>query len=72
VDAARAGLAASPYSTITVITDCPVQITLYRLPPATVARIDGAFTDTTVAVPHGRHRITLAAAGATARRAPER
>ncbi|WP_233148045.1 alpha/beta hydrolase-fold protein [Mycobacterium sp. IS-836] len=67
VDAGRAGVAALPYSTVTVITDCPVQLTLDKLAPGTVARIDGAFTDTTVAVPQGRHRITLAAGGALGR-----
>ncbi|WP_407685972.1 peptidase [Mycobacterium sp. HUMS_1102779] len=61
VDTARAGLAALPCATITVSTDDPATITLDRLPPGTEVRIGDTVTGAAVAVPAGRHRITLAA-----------
>ena len=60
VDIARAGLAALPRSTITVSSDAATQISLTGLPPDTIVQLDGALTGAKVAVPTGRHRITLA------------
>ena len=60
VDIARAGLAPLPRSTIAVATDSPAQITLAALPPATKVELDGTLTGAKVAVPAGRHRISLA------------
>ena len=60
VDVARAGLASLPLSTIAVATDTATQITLAGLPPEVTLEIDGQPTGPTVAVPPGRHRITLA------------
>ena len=59
VDVARAGLAALQASTITVATDTAAQITLGGLPAGFVVRIDGQPAGATVAVPAGRHHITL-------------
>ena len=59
VDVARAGLAPLPRSTIAVATDTPAQITLAALPPGTTVELDGTLTGAKVAVPPGRHRITL-------------
>jgi hypothetical protein len=63
VDVARAGLAALPRSTIAVATDTAVEIKLAALPPGVTVRLDDNPTDSTVPVPPGRHRITLAAEG---------
>jgi hypothetical protein len=63
VDVARAGLSALPWSTITVATDTAVRITLGGLPAGVQVQLDGQPAGSTVAVPVGRHRITLAAAG---------
>jgi pimeloyl-ACP methyl ester carboxylesterase len=60
VDTARAGLAAFARSTIIVHTDSTADVTLDGLAPSTTVRIDGTRTDSTVTVPAGRHRITLA------------
>jgi pimeloyl-ACP methyl ester carboxylesterase len=60
VDTARAGLAALQRSMITVHTDSAAEITLDALPSSTTVRIDGTRTDSSVTVPPGRHRITLA------------
>ncbi len=59
VDVVRAGLGALPWSAIPVSTDTPVQITLHALPPETIVQIDGEPAGAVVAVPAGRHRITL-------------
>ena len=60
VDIARAGLASLPTSTIAVATDTATQLTLAALPPDITVEIDGRPTGPTVAIPLGRHRITLA------------
>jgi pimeloyl-ACP methyl ester carboxylesterase len=60
VDVARAGLASLPLTTITVATDTAAQITLAALPPQATIELDGTPTGPTVAVPPGRHSITLA------------
>ena len=60
VDIIRAGLAALPRSTIAVSSDAAIQISLTGLPPETIIQLDGALTGAKVAVPAGRHRITLA------------
>jgi hypothetical protein len=59
VDLPRAGLASLPSSTITVATDSGAQITLGGLPAGLQVRLDGQPAGPTVAVPPGRHRITL-------------
>lgn len=59
VDVARAGLAALPSSTITVTSDKAARITLGRLPDGASVQLDGEPAGATVAVPAGRHRITL-------------
>ena len=59
MDVARAGLASLRTSTINVVTDTLVQITLAALPPNTTVLLDGEPTGPTVAVPVGRHAITL-------------
>jgi len=59
VDVARAGLASLPASTINVVTDTPVLVTLATLPPNTTVAIDGQPAGPSVAVPVGRHTITL-------------
>ena len=64
IDIARAGLAALPTSTITVATDVAVRIALGGLSSAVDVRLDGEPSGPTVAVPPGRHRITLTAAPA--------
>ncbi len=61
VDIGRTGLASLPSSTTAVATDAAVQITLGALPPAVKVQLDGAPSGPTVAVPPGRHRITLEA-----------
>ena len=69
VDIARAGLAswllsgappANMPPTIAVVTDSAAKITLTALPPAATVELDGTPTGPEVAVPPGRHRITLA------------
>ena len=60
VDVDRAGLASLPSSTITVATDTAVKITLGGLPAGVVVQLDGQPSGPTVAVPAGRHQITLA------------
>ena len=62
VDVARAGLASLPASTINVATDTLAWIKLAGLPPDTTVEIDGQLAGPTVAVPVGRHTITLAKA----------
>lgn len=44
---------------LAVCTDSPARITLDRLPPGTRVRLDDTAAGTAVAVPAGRHRITL-------------
>ncbi len=61
VDVERAGLAALPATTITVATDTAVRITLGGLPAHLEVQLDGQPSGPTVAVPAGRHRITLTA-----------
>jgi pimeloyl-ACP methyl ester carboxylesterase len=63
LDVARAGLAKLPTSTITVATSTATQIRLGSLPQGVTVSLDDKPTGTTVAVPAGRHRITLRAAG---------
>ena len=60
VDVKRAGLAALPSSTIAVASDIPAQITLGGLPAGVAVQLDGQPAGSTVAVPAGRHQITLA------------
>ena len=59
VDVTRAGIASLSASTINVVTDTLAQITLVALPPNTTLRLDGQPASPTVAVPVGRHNITL-------------
>ncbi|HEV7419397.1 MAG TPA: alpha/beta hydrolase-fold protein [Mycobacterium sp.] len=59
VDVARAGLASLRASTINVATDTPARIKLVALPPNTTVQLDGHAAGPTVAVPVGRHTITL-------------
>lgn len=59
VDIARAGLAALPSSTITVVSDTAARITLGGLPDGVLVQLDGEPAGSAVAVPAGRHRITL-------------
>ena len=64
VDIARAGLTSLPPSashppTIAVAADTDAQVTLASLPPDVTVCIDGKPTGPKVAVPPGRHRITL-------------
>ena len=59
VDVARAGLASLPASTINVATDTPALVTLAALPPNATVTIDGQPAGPSVAVPPGRHTITL-------------
>ena len=59
VDVTRAGLASLSASTINVVTDTLAQIKLAALPPDTTVLLDGQPTSPTVAVPVGRHTITL-------------
>src|SRR6478609_3782939 len=59
VNVTRAGLASLSASTINVVTDTLAQITLAALPPNTTLRLDGQPASPTVAVPVGRHNITL-------------
>ncbi|MBV8862400.1 MAG: peptidase, partial [Mycobacterium sp.] len=61
VDVARSGLAALPASRIAVATDTAAQITLGSLPPAVTVQLNGQPAGATVAVPPGRHLITLTA-----------
>ncbi|OBI11792.1 prolyl oligopeptidase family serine peptidase [Mycobacterium sp. E2497] len=61
VDVQRAGLAPLPASTITVATDTAARITLSALPAGVGVQLDGHPAEPTLAVPVGRHRITLAA-----------
>ncbi|MDT5351449.1 MAG: hypothetical protein QOH91_4736 [Mycobacterium sp.] len=63
VDVKRAGLASLPSSTITVATDTAVQITLLALPAGAEVHLDGQPSGATVAVPPGRHQITLVGSG---------
>jgi hypothetical protein len=59
VDVARAGLASFPSSTIAVATDTRAQVTLAAVPADATVQLDGKPTGLTVAVPQGRHQITL-------------
>jgi pimeloyl-ACP methyl ester carboxylesterase len=59
VDVARAGLASLPSSTIAVATDTATRITLVALPADATVQLDGQPTGRIVAVPQGRHQITL-------------
>ncbi|OBH25124.1 peptidase [Mycobacterium sp. E342] len=61
VDVQRAGLAALPASTITLATDTAARITLSGLPAGVGVQLDGHPAEPMLAVPVGRHRITLAA-----------
>jgi pimeloyl-ACP methyl ester carboxylesterase len=70
VDVARAGLASLPRSTITVATDTATQVTLAALPPELMVELDGTVTAAKIAVPPGRHRITLARKPAQGMRSP--
>jgi hypothetical protein len=63
VDLARAGLTKLPTSTITVATDTAAQIRLASLPEGVTVSLDDKPTGTTVALPAGRHHITLRAIG---------
>jgi pimeloyl-ACP methyl ester carboxylesterase len=63
VDLARAGLTKLPTSTITVATDTATQIRLAALPEGVTVSLDDKPTGTTVALPAGRHHITLRAIG---------
>ncbi|MGC2654952.1 MAG: prolyl oligopeptidase family serine peptidase [Mycobacterium sp.] len=63
LDVARAGLAALPKTSIAVATDNATQIKLAALPPAVTVELDDKPSGPTVAVPEGRHRITLRAGG---------
>ncbi|MGO8849440.1 alpha/beta hydrolase-fold protein [Mycobacterium sp.] len=60
VDIRRAGLAELRSSTITVTTDTATRMALNGLPAGVEVRLDGQPSGATVAVPAGRHRITLA------------
>jgi hypothetical protein len=59
VDVARAGLATLASSTIMVATDIAAQITLGGLPAGAEVELDDRVAGPIVAVPPGRHRITL-------------
>ena len=59
VDVARAGLAPWRASTINVTTDTAAQIRLAALPPNVTVELDGQPIGPVVAVPMGRHTITL-------------
>ena len=59
VDVARAGLAPWRASTINVATDTAAQIRLAALPPNVTVELDGRPIGPVVAVPMGRHTITL-------------
>ena len=59
VDVARAGLASLRAATINVVTDTFAQIKLEALPPNTTVQLDGQPAGPIVAVPVGRHTITL-------------
>jgi pimeloyl-ACP methyl ester carboxylesterase len=59
VDVTRAGLASLSASTINVVTDTLAHITLAALPPNTTVLLDDQPTGPTVAVPVGRHTVTL-------------
>jgi hypothetical protein len=59
VDIARAGLASMPSSMIAVWSDTCARITLAALPPEVTLTLDGEPTGSTLAVPVGRHQITL-------------
>ncbi len=61
IDLARSGLALLPSSALAVATDTATQIALAALPPGMVVELDGKPASATVAVPPGRHRITLEA-----------
>ncbi|HUO39478.1 MAG TPA: prolyl oligopeptidase family serine peptidase [Mycobacterium sp.] len=66
VDVARAGLATWPKSTIAVATDTATQLRLAALAADVAVDLDGAPTGPTMAVPAGRHQITLARTGGEA------
>jgi pimeloyl-ACP methyl ester carboxylesterase len=59
LDIARAGIGSFPASTIAVATDTAAWISLAALPPGMTVHLDGTPAGATVAVPAGRHRITL-------------
>ena len=59
VDVTRVGLASLSASTINVVTDTPAQIKLAALPPDSTVLLDGQPTSPTMAVPVGRHTVTL-------------
>ncbi len=59
VDVARAGLKSLRTSTINVVTDTLAAVKLAALPPNVAVLLDGQPTGPTVAVPAGRHTITL-------------
>jgi hypothetical protein len=59
IDIGRAGLASLSTSSINVVTDTLARVTLAALPPDTTVLLDGRPTGPAVAVPVGRHTITL-------------
>ncbi len=61
VDVDRAGLAGLPTATIAVATDGPARVSLGSLPTGAKIQLDGQPTGSPVAVPAGRHQITLTA-----------
>ncbi|KZS52772.1 peptidase [Mycobacterium kansasii] len=63
VDIKRAGLASLPSSTIAVSADTAAQITLAGLPDGAQVRLDGQLVGSVVAVPAGRHQISLERTG---------
>lgn len=63
VDVERAGLASLPSSSIAVASDTAAQITLGGLPDGVQVRLDGQPVGSIVAVPIGRHQISLVRTG---------
>ncbi|BCI87803.1 hypothetical protein NIIDMKKI_30090 [Mycobacterium kansasii] len=63
VDVERAGLASLPSSSIAVASDTAAQITLAGLPDGLQVRLDGQPVESIVAVPIGRHQISLVRTG---------
>ena len=59
LDVARVGLASLRASKINVVTDTPAAVELAALPPNMTVLLDDQPTGPTVAVPVGRHTITL-------------
>ncbi|VBA58884.1 alpha/beta hydrolase-fold protein [Mycobacterium attenuatum] len=63
VDVERAGLASLPSSSIAVASDTAAQITLGGLADGVQVRLDGELAGSTVAIPAGRHQVSLARTG---------